>query len=624
MASWLSLALLLLTVGGAPAAQYFVDAATGSDDHSGSTPEQAFATIQRAADLVVAGDTVVVGPGVYFESVQIKATGTAEQPITFRADRVAPGRVIVTGANRAIRTGEARWTLEDATLGLYSTPYDGPQPSRVLYSHTDLYPYRSLEALRTFMSRPQDPGPRHGSFADLEGHKLYVRLHASGRYGSTSPAEHVMAVAPGTGEGARWFGIKPHETALFNFGLLPGVGQSSFVVLDGFTCETPGTAGVFVEGNDAVVRNCWFRGCRAAVAGRTPKQDGYVDSTNRVVVEHCDYTHYPAFQDAMELLGEVQAEPASRAGRSTWFFWSRKSGDHGVAVNYENGVAGWIGEDWTIRHCTIWDCFEALGAVGNRRSLRLRFHDNLVQGVVDNAIEFEDRSRELFCYRNEFVDVFQPLSWQPLKGPPWPGPIYVYENLFRSTPEFESRWEAAYEHASAVFKIGASLKQWANPEYAERLKDVSQEVIDVPAPGLLIYNNTVWCPRAKLFEVIGGYQQKLVAVQLANNILVSDIALPDTTPAAPPGGPYSYTYANNLVVCLGAGSGGQVGDNLVEPGRLGLADPAAGDFTLRPDSPAVGRSRPLPGAPTQLPNIGACQPGQQPFPDRPGPLVAGD
>ncbi len=620
---WLGLLAACLTtpVG---AVQYHVDAQAGDDARDGTSAATAFRTIQRAADRVVAGDEVIVGPGLYPAGLQIRAQGTATQPITFRADRVAFGRVVLSGADPAIRAGRVPWTLEDAGLGLYSVPYAGPLPTRVLYSGTDLFPYRSLEALRTFQATPDNPGPRHGCWLDPAGQKLYVRLHASGRYGSTNPADHVMAVAPGAGPGARWFGITPPETTLYGCGVLAGVGQAAFVVLEGFTFETPGAAGVFVDANDVTVRNCWFRGCRSGVAGRLPKAADYSDSTNRVILDHCDYTQYPAFQDGREILLEALADPARRATWSRYCWWTRKSGDHGVAINYENGVAAWIGEDWIIRGCRLWDCFETIGAVGNRRSSGLRLHDNRFEGVLDNALEFEDRSKHLFCYRNVFVDVFEPFSWQPLKGPPWPGPIYVYENLVYATPENAGIWDGAYANAAAIFKIGASLKQWDNPSYAERLRTVSKAEVAVPEPGLLIYNNTIWCPRAKLYEVIGGYAMKVRNVRIANNLLVVGLGLTDTSPTAPTGGPYSYDYQNNLVVCLQEPSNPLVGTLLPNPAELRLRAPERFDFTPLEGSPALGRSRPVPGAPTQYPNLGAVQPDQSPLAERAGPLVTAE
>ena len=56
----------------------------GSDTNPGSET-QPFQTIQKAADTVVAGDTVMIMPGVYSERVIISHSGTETAPITFQS-----------------------------------------------------------------------------------------------------------------------------------------------------------------------------------------------------------------------------------------------------------------------------------------------------------------------------------------------------------------------------------------------------------------------------------------------------------------------------------------------------------------------------------------------------------
>jgi hypothetical protein len=51
---------------------FHVDKSSGSDDNSGLSRSDAFATIQRAVDVAVDGDTVMVWPGVYREEVDLK------------------------------------------------------------------------------------------------------------------------------------------------------------------------------------------------------------------------------------------------------------------------------------------------------------------------------------------------------------------------------------------------------------------------------------------------------------------------------------------------------------------------------------------------------------------------
>ena len=71
---------------GMPPADYYVNGATGSDTNLGTSPAQAWETIQKAADTMIAGKTVLVYPGTYAEAVNHTANaGTSGSPITYRA-----------------------------------------------------------------------------------------------------------------------------------------------------------------------------------------------------------------------------------------------------------------------------------------------------------------------------------------------------------------------------------------------------------------------------------------------------------------------------------------------------------------------------------------------------------
>ena len=52
------------------------------------------------------GDTVVIAPGIYFETVRLRRFGTEKKPVTFRADRIQKNRVVISGADPAIRLGK--------------------------------------------------------------------------------------------------------------------------------------------------------------------------------------------------------------------------------------------------------------------------------------------------------------------------------------------------------------------------------------------------------------------------------------------------------------------------------------------------------------------------------------
>ena len=69
-------------------------------DHAPGTEQQPFRTIQRAADIAAAGDTVVVHEGVYREWVKPKNGGLSRDlPVTYMA--AAGDTVVIKGSERA-------------------------------------------------------------------------------------------------------------------------------------------------------------------------------------------------------------------------------------------------------------------------------------------------------------------------------------------------------------------------------------------------------------------------------------------------------------------------------------------------------------------------------------------
>ncbi len=81
--------------GPARAATYVVDqAAPAAADGNPGTEERPFKTVQHAAAVVKAGDTVYVMAGTYSERVRVKSSGAEGQPITFCA---MPRRSAVVG-----------------------------------------------------------------------------------------------------------------------------------------------------------------------------------------------------------------------------------------------------------------------------------------------------------------------------------------------------------------------------------------------------------------------------------------------------------------------------------------------------------------------------------------------
>jgi len=85
----------LLAASASFAAEYHV-APAGSDKNPGSAARP-FATIQKAADVMVADDTCIVHAGTYRETVTPRNDGKADAPIVFQAG--AEGRVTIDGSD---------------------------------------------------------------------------------------------------------------------------------------------------------------------------------------------------------------------------------------------------------------------------------------------------------------------------------------------------------------------------------------------------------------------------------------------------------------------------------------------------------------------------------------------
>lgn len=126
----------------------YVDVNSKSPTQDGSA-ENPFEKIQAAADIAEPGDTVLVNPGVYYESVTLRKSGTKEKPIIFKAVKNGEYDTVITAANRQIREGNVVWKCEDEDLQLYSIPYPR-NTSSVLYNGARMLGYTSLEELKSF------------------------------------------------------------------------------------------------------------------------------------------------------------------------------------------------------------------------------------------------------------------------------------------------------------------------------------------------------------------------------------------------------------------------------------------------------------------------------------------
>ncbi|EIP98283.1 hypothetical protein OpiT1DRAFT_02737 [Opitutaceae bacterium TAV1] len=493
---------------GLSAATWHADVVNGNDANAGNTRAAAFATLQRAIDAAQAGDTVIAHPGIYHENLVFHRGGTADAPIRIRADRVERDRVIITSAERNIREKRITWELVDPDLGLYRVPL-GHRPTRILANRIDLLNYPTLADLRAFRFLGADYlGHKHGFAWDPASNHLYIRLRPDGRYGPTDPNADAItfAVSPPTGGGL--YGSAPTKHP-GNFNLAFRFSGPAHVVIDGFTFETPGVAGIYTAASDLVIRNNWFYGCRRGITSRR---------ADRVLVENNYFTQYPAFADIEDITPAEAADQRSRKNAAYRIIhWQRKGNNSvGRAYSYEAGAIGGVGDAWEIRNNHFYDMFEALsnGSIGN--STNANIHHNRFERIVDNAIETEDHARNLRIHHNLIIDTFEPFSWQPLGGPPLPGPVFIHDNVVLQTPRFQTMSTA---NTGGVFKIGIrkDIRYWSEPLPGE----VSPPTEAAAPGGFWVAHNTIFAPLGRILTQLNSPEHPLRGFYFFNNILTA-------------------------------------------------------------------------------------------------------
>jgi hypothetical protein len=96
---WVSAAIVSLTIVHVGAAQTrTIHVAPGGNDSNSGAPDAPMATIQRAAEVARAGDTVLVHSGLYKGLVLLRFSGETNKPIILKN---APGeKPIVDGEGR--------------------------------------------------------------------------------------------------------------------------------------------------------------------------------------------------------------------------------------------------------------------------------------------------------------------------------------------------------------------------------------------------------------------------------------------------------------------------------------------------------------------------------------------
>lgn len=512
----LNISLFCAATMAVSASEYYVDVNSGSNFADGSK-ETPFATIQKAADVVKPGDTVIIRPGVYYENIELKTNGTKEAPIVFKAEKFERDSVIITGADRDIAEHKVEWTLEDERLGLYSIPF-GHQIYRMIANDVQVVEYRSLTGLKTYKYNATDagnpgyaPGYEHGFFYDKANEKLYIRLGNDGCIETDDPNSRNVTIEvsrAATSDSGNWNGKQysgQGQTGIlgkqsFLFGVTTE--SSANVVIAGITFKMPAVTAVWARCHDLTVSNCWFIGCIEGVRGGCAATSDPTFVSKNIVIEYSFYTAYPIYTDAMKMVEKYKDDTAVRTievdenGKivtnskgqipnvtvpKVLWFWHAKNG---MTCNYEGGgLACYIGEDWVIRYnhfddlldgfssfgnFSYWQYVKMAGAEGVRQNpaRNITIYGNKFDKILDNSIEMEDNVQGMEIAYNEFTHQISPFSWQPLSGIPYATNINIHHNIVYNTAEENWMFSSARNHISQDGKT----YRMSSPQYVGLFK----------------------------------------------------------------------------------------------------------------------------------------------------------
>lgn len=126
---------------------FYVRQTIGNDSNDGLTPQTAWRSLSKLEEVMHAGDTAYVGPGLYREMVTVANSGTAEAGITFVADTTGqhtgdpPGTVMVAGADPMDETD----FVPLSTPGLYTITNLKGHLLRVVEMDGQQYRYKNVQ-----------------------------------------------------------------------------------------------------------------------------------------------------------------------------------------------------------------------------------------------------------------------------------------------------------------------------------------------------------------------------------------------------------------------------------------------------------------------------------------------
>ncbi|MDD5849746.1 MAG: right-handed parallel beta-helix repeat-containing protein [Firmicutes bacterium] len=334
--------------------KYYVDASAARSGKGDQ--EHPFTTIQAAADLAVAGDEILVAPGIYREYVNPKHAGTADARITYRSTE--PLGAVITGAEpvtgwKPVEGEKNVWTarVPNGIFGdynPYTTRVSGDWFIGTIVAHTgDVYLNHKSMYEVTERSAVTDPKPSKASWDPAFSTYVWYA-----EQDETAEETVFYANFQGTDPNAEEVEISVRRDCF-----LPEQEGIGYITLSGFTVREAATQ--------------W--------APPTAYQDGMIGPhwSKGWIIEDCEI--YESKCSGISLGKYLQPNNDNK-----WLHWKYKDGtqterDCICQASYEGWDKEHVGSH-IIRHCNIHDCGQT-GIVGHLGGVFSVIEDNHIHHI---------------------------------------------------------------------------------------------------------------------------------------------------------------------------------------------------------------------------------------------------
>ena len=217
---------------------------------------------------------------------------------------------------------------------------------------------------------------------------------------------------------------------------------------------------------------------------------------------------------------------------------------------------------------------------------------NRFEKLIDNAVESEQHSQRLRVHHNFVRDVYEPFSYQPDAGTPFPASVWFYRNIVTLTPEATAFWQKP-------------ILKWTPG--CIKIKPPGSGFTSIGLDGLVFFNNTLHYPVGNVFTV-NSTGTSYGPIKYYNNLVIANDLL-----NTPPNPTFAMTtFSHNVVAPAapgqpgpGATFAGTGGQTLASPAQMGFENFASRRFGLAAGSPAIGAGVVVAGFPGTSADVGA-------------------